>query len=518
LITIQLLEAFERVADAPNAIDGFRRLILALGLRGSLTRHGNATAKSTHTRRGAINDGMSELLSVRPRYRWSRDGAIPDDRDSPPGWVSVRLGDAGVFVNGVAFKPSDWGKSGRPIIRIQNLTGVASDFNFTDRNVAPDNILREGDILVSWSATLDAFRWRGPEAVLNQHIFKVIPNEAAVTHDFLYWLLKHEVRALAESQHAHGLAMLHINRGPFLAHPVLLPPLGEQELIVAKVKELMAACDELESAADSRERIRKSLRISSLHELTASRDDPAEIEAAARFYTHESSRVIARSGDVPDLRRAILDLAFAGRLRPGSTDDNAPRALREVAKLQNGYAFKSEWFVRDGTRLLRNANVGHGRLRWTDVVYLPSSRADEFQRFALGDGDVVLSLDRPFIATGTKVAHIAASDLPCLLLQRVGRFVFDRSVLDARYLFLWICSPHFDRQINPGRSNGVPHVSSKEVEAAVIRIPEVAEQTEIVAKVDALLALCDELEGALASVEADRARLLDALLHEAAAG
>jgi type I restriction enzyme S subunit len=228
--------------------------------------------------------------------------------------------------------------------------------------------------------------------------------------------------------------------------------------------------------------------------------------------------VIARSGDVPDLRRAILDLAFAGRLRPGSTDDNAPRALREVAKLQNGYAFKSEWFVRDGTRLLRNANVGHGRLRWTDVVYLPSSRADEFQRFALGDGDVVLSLDRPFIATGTKVAHIAASDLPCLLLQRVGRFVFDRSVLDARYLFLWICSPHFDRQINPGRSNGVPHVSSKEVEAAVIRIPEVAEQTEIVAKVDALLALCDELEGALASVEADRARLLDALLHEAAAG
>ena len=116
---------------------------------------------------------------------------------------------------GSASSPADRAPYGRPIIRIQNLTGVNSEYNLTQREVGPDALVQEGDLLVSWSATLGAFIWDGPEGVLNQHIFKVIPNRVATRPRFLYWLLKHEVRALADSQHAHGLAMMHINRGPF---------------------------------------------------------------------------------------------------------------------------------------------------------------------------------------------------------------------------------------------------------------------------------------------------------------
>jgi type I restriction enzyme, S subunit len=156
-------------------------------------------------------------------------------------------------VNGVAFKPSDWEASGRPIIRIQNLSGVSTDYNLTTREVEPDNVVSSGDLPVSWSATLDTFVWDGPEGVLNQHIFKVIPNDAAVSPRFLYWLLKNEVRELAEGQHAHGLAMMYINRGPFLAHPVALPPLEEQDRIVAKLDELMTLCNQLEAAKGPRQ-------------------------------------------------------------------------------------------------------------------------------------------------------------------------------------------------------------------------------------------------------------------------
>jgi type I restriction enzyme S subunit len=70
----------------------------------------------------------------------------------------------------------------------------------------------------------------------------------------------------------------------------------------------------------------------------------------------------------------------------------------------------------------------------------------------LNEGDVVLSLDRPFIVTGTKVARVTARDLPALLLQRVGRFN-PCPELHPDYLFLWSNSPHFSDQINPGRSN-----------------------------------------------------------------
>jgi type I restriction enzyme S subunit len=185
--------------------------------------------------------------------------------------------------------------------------------------------------------------------------------------------------------------------------------------------------------------------------------------------------------------------------------------------LQNGYAFKSGWFSKTGIRLLRNANVGHGKIRWDETVFLPPERENEFKRFLLNEGDIVLTLDRPFIVTGTKVARVTAGDVPSLLLQRVGRFVERASGLSDDYLFMWINSPHFNEQIDPGRSNGVPHISSKQVEAAEIFVPVLAEQHRIVAKVKALMALCDQLETSLTAAAATRRRLLDALLAEALA-
>ncbi len=151
-----------------------------------------------------------------------------------------------------------------------------------------------------------------------------------------------------------------------------------------------------------------------------------------RFFIGTSERLFNRPGHINELRSAVLDLAFAGALTPSDGDSTMIVDVRDVARLQNGYAFKSEWFAKDGTRLLRNANVGHGRLKWEDVVHLPNSRVEEFARFSLAAEDVVVSLDRPFIATGTKVAQVTPADLPCLLLQRVGRFVFDPETLEKK--------------------------------------------------------------------------------------
>jgi type I restriction enzyme S subunit len=89
--------------------------------------------------------------------------------------------------------------------------------------------------------------------------------------------------------------------------------------------------------------------------------------------------------------------------------------------------------------------------------------------------------------------------------------------LSDDYLFLWINSPHFNEQIDPGRSNGVPHISSKQVEAAEIFVPPLAEQHRLVAKVDELMTLCDRLEANLAAADETRRRLLEALLADALA-
>ena len=101
------------------------------------------------------------------------------------GWRRMPLGDLGRFVNGRAFKPSDWGNVGLPIVRIQNLTSAEAPFNRYKGDVAPDNLIDTGDIVVSWSASIEARTWdRGP-AILNQHIFKVQSNIDLKFHKYL---------------------------------------------------------------------------------------------------------------------------------------------------------------------------------------------------------------------------------------------------------------------------------------------------------------------------------------------
>ena len=139
------------------------------------------------------------------------------------------LGEVARFINGAAFKPTDWEESGLPIIRIQNLTGTGERFNYTTRQVKPDLIVESGDLLISWSATLDVYRWNGSRGVLNQHIFKVLP-ASNVDPEYLFYALKSVISEL--SAKTHGSTMKHVVRGDFESTRLLMPELDEQRRIV----------------------------------------------------------------------------------------------------------------------------------------------------------------------------------------------------------------------------------------------------------------------------------------------
>jgi type I restriction enzyme S subunit len=143
----------------------------------------------------------------------------------------IPLGEVADFINGVAFKPEDWGDEGRPIIRIQNLNDPAKPFNRTTRSVSDKHIARAGDLLVSWSASLGVYEWSGEEACVNQHIFKVVPNGKRVEVKYLRRALEASIGEM-ESQ-VHGATMKHITRDKFLGVRIPLPPLPEQRRIAA---------------------------------------------------------------------------------------------------------------------------------------------------------------------------------------------------------------------------------------------------------------------------------------------
>nr|WP_144925678.1 restriction endonuclease subunit S [Paenibacillus bovis] len=149
-------------------------------------------------------------------------GKIPRD------WKVGKVKLLGEFINGYAFKPSDWGDKGLPIIRIQNLSNPNSSYNYYEGTIDEKYIVEKGDILISWSATIDIFIWEKEEALLNQHIFKVIKSNI-VDKGFLYWVMK---SALVElSNYKHGSTMQHLTRPVFNNFPVPIPRIEIQKNI-----------------------------------------------------------------------------------------------------------------------------------------------------------------------------------------------------------------------------------------------------------------------------------------------
>lgn len=161
----------------------------------------------------------------------------------PKGWAWATINDSGEYINGFAFKPNHREDTGLPIIRIQNLTDESKPLNRTNLNVSKEYHVKSGDLLVSWSATLDVFKWLREDALVNQHIFKVVPNSSLVEKDLLFYWLKNAIEELINTEHLHGSTMKHINRAPFLAHRIPIPPLNEQTRIVSKLEELLSDLD-----------------------------------------------------------------------------------------------------------------------------------------------------------------------------------------------------------------------------------------------------------------------------------
>ena len=100
-----------------------------------------------------------------------------------------------------------------------------------------------GDILVSWAATLDAFVWKKEDGWLNQHIFKAVPNEKIVKGYFL-WLLKVAMDNM-NNDDKHGIVMQHVTIGLFNNYVVPLAPYTEQQAIADYLDEICSKIDEI---------------------------------------------------------------------------------------------------------------------------------------------------------------------------------------------------------------------------------------------------------------------------------
>ena len=161
----------------------------------------------------------------------------------PKEWTIAKLKQIGSYINGYAFKPEDWSDLGKPIIRIQDLTGSISNPNYFSGTIDYRYLITRGDILVSWAATLDAFIWEKEEGWLNQHIFKAVPI-SSVNPRFFYWLIKVAMDYM-NNDNKHGIVMQHVTVGLFGNFIVGIPPLSEQQKIADYLDKVCGEVDEM---------------------------------------------------------------------------------------------------------------------------------------------------------------------------------------------------------------------------------------------------------------------------------
>lgn len=156
----------------------------------------------------------------------------------------MRLGDIATYVNGYAFKPSDWGDKGLPIIRIQDLTGSSYQTNYYNGDYSSKIEINDGDVLISWSASLGVYIWKGGKALLNQHIFKVIFDKIKINKQYFVYAVRYNLAVMAMKM--HGATMKHIVKKDFDNIDILYPNDEKQNEIVdilTRLENVIVACN-----------------------------------------------------------------------------------------------------------------------------------------------------------------------------------------------------------------------------------------------------------------------------------
>ena len=174
--------------------------------------------------------------------REMKDSGIEWIGKIPHCWNTSKLKYLGQYINGYAFKPEEWGSKGVPIIRIQDLTGSNDNPNYFEGQIDKKYGVENGDILISWAATLDAFIWNKGNGWLNQHIFKAVPNRRIIDYDFFFWMIKESMKNM-NNDNKHGIFMQHVTLSVFNNYTIPMPPLAEQHRIAAFLDRKCAEID-----------------------------------------------------------------------------------------------------------------------------------------------------------------------------------------------------------------------------------------------------------------------------------
>ena len=562
----RLLAHFERISEAPDAIARLRRFILDLAVRGKLVEQdaedepaGELLLQFQQSRRKSHAKGTRE-------NRGSQLSSMPEPRHSiPDNWMWAPIGmifyyDAGTKTEPKILEQNSW------LLELEDLekdTGrLLTRSTVSDRKPqSTKSKFQANDILygklrpyLNKVFVADRAGYSSTEIVALRPIFPLSSEYCKLAlrrPDFVEYV----------TRLGQGTKMPRLRTEDAVIAPFPLPPLAEQHRIVAKVDELMALCDQLEAARQQREQGRERLVAATLQRLNQPAEDPASFHKDASFALQVLPSLTTTPAQIKQLRQTILNLAVRGKLVEQDPEDE-PADVRLV-QIQRAL---SSTIASMGLRLKRSSSLSPAASPEGDFAGVPSSWAlstlgslaivldpNPSHRYPSYDGGTVpilstqefSGLDGWDPSTAKLVPHsffeyqlancrFERGDIVFARKGRLGlprllpnfeQFTFSHTVFLVKPMpgvfpeyLLWLLRR--DQVIawltNEMNANtGVPTLGKEKMELLPIPLPPLAEQHRIVAKVDELMALCDQLEQQLSQADQQRRRLLEAVLAEA---
>ena len=322
--------------QSPHGMKKLRELILELAVRGKLVPQDP-------------NDEPASLLLekiAKEKARLIKEGKIKKQKPFPKigederpfglpvGWEWTRLGNVIEFVNGFAFKSSDFSNTGVGIVKIGDIQSgkiVTASMSRVDKAVVADLddslMVNKGEMLIAMSGATTGklgFNTTSEVFYINQRVGKISPYCFQIR--FLYYPLTTKIAEnLAKSM---GSAIPNLSTAQIKDIVFALPPLAEQHRIVAKVDELMALCDQLEQQQTDNNATHQTLVETLLATLTNAADQREFAEAWERIANHFDT-LFTTEQSLDHLKQTILQLAVMGKLVPQDPNDEPASILLE---------------------------------------------------------------------------------------------------------------------------------------------------------------------------------------------
>lgn len=404
------------------------------------------------------------------------------------GWQHKKLTELAEYINGYAFKPDDWGKEGLPIVRIEQLKNHLSITDFYFGRLPEKNVIDNGDLIFSWSASLFLRIWQHGKAVLNQHLFKVV-EKPGINRTLLKQFIEFHLPEITKA--SHGSTMQHITRKELDRFGALFPVSKHEQ---AKISEILSTVDraieQTEALIAKQQRIKTGL----MHDLlTRGIDERGNLRSEETHQFKDSPL-----GRIP-MQWEICSISDVAKKEPGSTAIG-PFGSDLVA---------SDYRI-EGIPIIFVRDIRVEGFLWKSNVFVSEEKAAQLKAHIVRSGDVVIT--KMGLPPCLAVVYPATMQ-PGVITADIIKLTPDFQTAISNWIAAILNTPQVRTQVRR-ITGGVtrPKITLTDFRRLIIPIPSLDEQKEIIRVLHSLNANVDQNTTLLEKLQQMKTALMQDLL------